>query len=245
MNTDNLTTDAVFNGRVHVMQDRAGYRFSIDAVILACRAGLHPVKTVMDLGTGCGVIPLILAFRNPNLKITGIEIQKDLADIAALNVKKNSMEDRIAIFHEDMKNLNRTVAGGPFDLVVSNPPYRKVRSGRINPNRQRALARHEIKARLSDVIGAANRLLDISGKFSIIYPAERATGLLSRMRSFNIEPKFFQSIHSLQGGEAKLILVEGAKGGRPGLKIGDPLFIYNEDGSYTNEIEMMYGNGEA
>lgn len=242
MNKDNLTADIIFDSRVSVLQDRDGYRFSIDAVILAWHAGLRPAKTVLDLGTGCGIIPLVMAFRNPGMKITGIEIQKELADIAALNVRENGMEDRIAVCRKDMKELNRNFAEA-FELVISNPPYRKVRSGRINPNRQRALARHEIMAGLPDVLGAAERMLDISGRFIIIYLAERTAGLLARMRSFNIEPKFFRTIHPRCGDEAKLILVEGVKGGRPGLKIGSPLFIYREDGSYTDEMEIMYAAG--
>ncbi|MDM8549844.1 methyltransferase [Desulfobacterales bacterium HSG2] len=194
---------------------------------------------VLDLGTGCGIIPLILAYQNPKVRIYGIEVQKGLADIAERNVKENGVADRITILYGDMKTLTRDMISGPVNLVVSNPPYRKAGSGRINPNRERAVARHEIKAALSDVIETATRMLPISGKFVTIYPAERMTDLLTGMRSAGIEPKFLRLIHSEQGTEAKLLLAEGVRKGRPGLKIGPPLFIYHKDGTYTDEVEKM------
>jgi len=234
---NSLTTDTFFNGRIRVMQSRNGYRFSIDAVLLANHAGLiNGVKTVLDLGTGCGIIPLILAYRYPNIRIYGVEIQKGLADIAALNVKENCMEDRIFILHKDMKEITSGMIPEPVDLVVSNPPYRKADSGRINPNQERAVARHEIKANLSDLLDAARRILPISGRFVTIYPAERTAELLINMHNADIEAKYLRMIHSKVQTEAKLILAEGIRGGHPGLKIAPPLFIYNEDESYTDEV---------
>jgi len=235
-----LTTDTFLNGRIQVKQSRHGYRFSIDAVIIASHARPRPNDKVLDLGTGCGIIPLILAYRYPKITVYGIEVQEELAEIAALNVKENNMEDRIAILRMDMKALRHDMTSGPADLIVSNPPYRRVESGRINPDQQRAVARHEIKATLSDVVGAASRMLNISGRFVAVYPAERMTDLLAQMRSASIEPKFLYTIHSEKNTDAKLVLVEGNKGGRPGITVGPPLVIYRKDGSYSDAIKRMF-----
>ncbi len=237
---NDLTTDTFFNGRIQIKQNRYGYRFSIDAVLLAYYARPRPGDKVLDLGTGCGIIPLILAYRNPKIQIHGIEVQEELAALAALNVKENCMDGCITIQCRDMKALQQGMISGPVDLVVSNPPYRKPESGRINPDLQRAVARHEIKVSLYDVVETARRMLRISGRFVTIYLAERMTDILTQMRSSDIEPKFLRMIHSGRNTEAKLILVEGVKGGRPGTKIGPPLIIYREDGSYTDEVEKMF-----
>ncbi|MEA3435180.1 MAG: tRNA1(Val) (adenine(37)-N6)-methyltransferase [Thermodesulfobacteriota bacterium] len=234
------TPDTFLNGRIKVKQDRSGYRFSIDSILLACHAKPHPGDKVLDLGTGCGIIPLILAYREPNLNVFGIELQKDLADIAASNVIENQMDGSITIICKDIKELKNDMISGPVDLVVSNPPYRKAESGRINPDTQRAVARHEIKVSLNDITATVRRVLRTAGRFVTIYSAERITDLLTHLRSAGIEPKFLRMIHSGINTEAKLVLVEGIKGGRPGVKIGPPLIIYDEKGDYTQEVEEMF-----
>lgn len=240
MNGVIYTSDTFFNGRIRIKQSRSGYRFSVDAVLLAHYAKPRKNDYILDLGTGCGIIPLLLAYRHPDINIYGIEVQKELADIAILNVKENCMENRIAILCMDMKELKHDTVPGPIDLVISNPPFRKADSGRINPDRQRAVARHEIKATLNDVVETASRILTVSGKFVTIYSAERTADILTQMKSVNIEPKYLRMIHSGLDTEAKLILLEGVKGARQGLKIGSPLIIYNQDGSYTDEVKAMF-----
>lgn len=234
------TSDTFFNGRIRIKQNRFGYRFSIDAVLLAHHARPHKQNRILDLGTGCGIMPLILAYRHPDIKIYGVEVQKDLAELAALNIKENGLEDRITILHMDMKALKHDRVSGPLDLVISNPPFRKADSGRINPNQQRAVARHEIKTTLYDVVETACRMLSVSGRFVTVYPAERSADILAQMRSATIEPKFLRMIHSRWDTEAKLILLEGIKGARHGLKVGSPLIIYNKDGAYTDEVKDMF-----
>ena len=235
-----LTTDTFFNGCIKVNQNRSGYRFSIDAVLLAWHAGPRPDDTVLDLGTGCGIIPMILAYRYPGIKVYGIELQTDLADIAKLNIEENKMDDRVLIRCMDMKLLNHGITSGPVDMVVCNPPFRTARSGRINPDQQRAIARHEIKTTLQDVIQTAHTMLGTSGRFVIVYPAERITDILSQMRATGIEPKWIRMIHSEKNTNAKLMLIEGKKGGRPGLKIRPALIIYRKNGTYSDEIEKMF-----
>jgi tRNA1Val (adenine37-N6)-methyltransferase len=237
-----LTTDSFFDGRIRIKQPRSGYRFSIDAVILAHQANPKPGDRLVDLGTGCGIIPMILAYRHPGLHAYGVEVQDELTAIAEDNIFDNQMHDRISILHEDMSALKIEMISGPVDLVISNPPYRKAHSGRINPDRQRAVARHEIRATLKDLIQTAHRLLRPLGHFLTIYTADRMADLFNQLRSSDLEPKFMRTIHSARNSEAKLILVEARKGGSPGMKIGPSLVIYQEDGSYTAEVEKMFAS---
>ena len=234
------TTDTFFNGKIRIAQDRTGYRFSIDAVLLAYFADPRSGDKVLDLGTGCGIIPLIMAHRVPDLAIYGVEVQAALAELAVSNVRENQLNDRITVVCADMKSLRPAMIAGPVDLVVCNPPFHRRGSGRINPDAQRAVARHEIKANLGNVIQTSHRMLRTAGRLVLIYTAERLTDILSRMRADGIEPKFIRMIHSRQDTEAALTLIEGIKGGRPDLKIAPPLIIYDEKNDYTDEVESMF-----
>jgi tRNA1Val (adenine37-N6)-methyltransferase len=237
---ESLTSDAFFNGNILIKQNRTGYRFSIDAILLASHVYARPGDRIIDIGTGCGIIALMLAYRNPEIKVFGIEIQKSLSVLAALNVKNNKMENRIEIICADVKDLKKSAISGPADIVVCNPPYRKAKSGRVNPDKQRALARHEIKITLPDVFETARKLLRVSGKFVIIYPSERTADIITHMRLSGIEPKYFRFIYSKKNAESKLVIVEGVKGGRPGATIAYPLLIYRDDGCYSDEVEGMF-----
>ncbi len=237
---DALTSDTFFAGAVRLKQQRKGYRFSIDAVLLAAHAQLRKGEKVLDLGSGCGIIPLLLAFRHPDITVYGVEIQPELAEIARNNIRENKMEDRVHIFQADMKKPDLQKISGPADLVISNPPYRKISSGRLNPRSQQAIARHEIMAGLADVTGAARRILQISGRFLIIYPAERMAELLSQMQAADLEPKWLRPVYSRRHSEAKLLIAEGIRGGKPGMKIRSPLLIYEKDGSYTPEVKQIF-----
>ena len=236
---NSYTTDTFFNGKIRIAQDRTGYRFSIDAVLLAYFADPRSGDKVLDLGTGCGIIPLILAYRQPHIAIYGVEVQTELAELAVCNVRENQLEDRITVFCNDMKLLRPAMTAGPVDLVVCNPPFRRQGSGRINPDTQRAVARHEIKANLGDIIQTSHRMLRTAGRLVLIYTAGRLTDVLCRMRTDGIEPKFIRMIHSRQDTAADLILIEGVKGGRPDLKIAPPLIIYDKKTDYTDEVESM------
>jgi len=237
---DALTTDAFFDGKLHIKQAASGYRFSLDAVLLAWHARPRADERVLDLGTGCGIIPLILAYRFPSIAAFGIEIQEDLAELAISNVTANHMQNRITVLRQDMCNLKPNMIGGPVDLVVCNPPYRKPNSGRLNPDAQRAIARHELKVNLADVLQTVRRMLRTAGRFVTVYTAERIVELLSQMRTAGIEPKFMRSIHSQPDTEAKLILVDGVKGAQPGTRLGPPLIIYAANAEYSKEVQGMF-----
>ncbi len=150
------------------------------------------------------------------------------------------MSDRIVILHQDLKDLRPARLAAPVDLVVSNPPYRKAGSGRMNIDRQQAVARHEIQAAMADVVAAAARMIEISGRFAVIFPAERLAALFFEMQKAGIEPKFLRMIHARSGSAAKLALVEGMKGGRPGLAVAPALIIYHDDGTYTDTAAAMF-----
>jgi tRNA1Val (adenine37-N6)-methyltransferase len=235
-----VSTDTFFNGRMTVKQPRTGYRYSIDAVILANHVRPRPTDLVMDLGTGCGIIPLIIGFRHPGVKLYGVEIQPDLAHIARSNTAANQLDNRIEILSVDMRALRLSTLSGPVDMVVSNPPFYRVATGRINPDSQRAIARHEIKITLEDLLKAAARVLRTAGKFACIYGSDRLVDLFARMRTCHIEPKFMRLIHSRAATEARLVLVEGVKGGSGGLMVGPPLFIYGRGNDYTDEVQRMF-----
>lgn len=236
---DHVTFDTFFDGRLQVAQPDKGYRYSIDTILLAALPRLKPGQALLDLGTGCGIIPLILAFRFPETRITGVELQPELAQLADLNVSNNGMRNRVRIIHEDLRRLSLEMVAGPVDWIVSNPPYRRAASGRINPNCQRALARHEINVNLQELIDTVKRLLRTGGRFAVIYPSERAVDLLSLMRLAGLEPKWMQSIHSQAGHPAKLVLVQAVLGGGPGLTIETPLVIYDPDGKYSGAVQEM------
>ncbi|MCJ7773805.1 MAG: methyltransferase [Desulfobacterales bacterium] len=237
---DTLTTDSFFDGQLKVKQSKTGYRFSLDAIVLAGHARPRQGDRILDIGTGCGIISLIIAYHHRNIKIYGIEVQETLAKIASLNVEENEMKNRVEIIHKDLKELNVDDISGPVNIVVSNPPYRKVEAGRINPDSQKAVAKHEICMELNDMVKAARRMLLPAGRFVMVYAVQRLTDILTSMRDTGIEPKYFRMIHPDIHSAAKLILVEGVKGGNTGMENGPPLILYNEDGSYTDEVQNMF-----
>ncbi|KJS28501.1 MAG: hypothetical protein VR64_24265 [Desulfatitalea sp. BRH_c12] len=242
MNPSSETTrDTFFNGRLIVTQSRDGYRFSIDAVLLAATVKPKRGDTLLDLGTGCAIMPLVLAARHPDIHICAVEIQSEMAHIAQQNVSDNHMQSRITVVHADLRSLPSKEVCGPFDWVVSNPPYRAVHTGRINPNSQRAVARHEMKVDLMQLLACCRRMLRTGGACMIVYPAVRIVDLLAGMRQAGLEPKCLQAVHSCHGQVAKLILVQAVKGGRVGLCIKAPLTVYAPDGDYTEEVQEMLG----
>lgn len=239
------TADSFGGGRIRIRQPRSGYRFSIDAVLLAGQVTPGPSERIVDLGTGCGVIALLLAFGRPQLRVWGIELQPEMAALAAENVRDNGWSDRVSILQADLQAIGPAELGGPVDRVVANPPYRRAHSGRVNPDGQRALARHEITVTLAGLIAAARRLLKTGGRLHLVYAAERTAELLGGMRAEGIEPKRLRPIQSRRDEDAALILVEGIKGARTGMTLAPPLVVYADAGGYTEEVESMVRRADA
>ncbi|SEA24037.1 tRNA1Val (adenine37-N6)-methyltransferase [Desulfuromusa kysingii] len=239
------TLDTLSIGHLQLLQAKDGYRYSLDPVLLTFFASVQKGATVFDLGTGSGVLPLLLACRSEAREFVGIEIQTSLAERAVRNVELNGYQGRITILHHDIRDLKGTIAGGGADLVVSNPPYRHPGSGRVSTKEERTAARHEVFGGLVDFIAAASWLLRNGGRFAVIYLAERLSELLFEMTSAGLEPKRLRMVHPRQGKDARMVLVEGCKGGRSGLRVEEPLYVYAASGSgrnYSTEILQMYGS---
>jgi tRNA1Val (adenine37-N6)-methyltransferase len=239
--TKSETCDTLFGGKIKVVQEKDGYRFSIDAILLASFVWLRRGERVIDLGTGVGVIPLILSKRGEGAEqIVGVEIQRRLAELAKRNILINGLKGLITIYQGDIRGLNNTFPPSFFDVVVTNPPYYRVSSGRINPRSQKAIARHEVTCNIDDILQIAYYLLKEGGRVFVIFPARRAITLLDSLRSATLEPKRLRWVHSREGEEAKFILTEAHKGGGEGVEVLPPLFVYSDMGSYTPEMEILY-----
>lgn len=238
------TLDNLSIGNLQLLQAENGYRYSLDPILLARFVAVKRGARVVDLGTGCGILSLLLARLGDVEECVGIELQPGLADQAVRNVELNSLHNRVRIFEGDIRNIRDILTASCFDLVVSNPPYRQSDSGRIAPNDERAAARHELAGGLADFIAAASWLLKNGGSFFVIYLVERLPELMVRMSAAGLEPKRLRMVHPRPGETAKMVLLEGRKGGRPGLQVEKPLYIYkNSEGrrDYTEEMLQMYG----
>jgi tRNA1Val (adenine37-N6)-methyltransferase len=239
MNSSSETVDALFNGRLTLYQSRAGYRFSLDALLLADFATIRSGDRVVDLGTGNGVVPLVLADLHPTIRLTGIELQKSLLERARRNVAANHLEKRVEIIAGDVRRWSKIAAPASFDAAVCNPPYRRAGSGRLNPDAERQLARHEVSGGLQEFLAAASFLLRAKGRMALVYPALRAVDLLAGLRHAGIEPKRLRLVHSFPTAPASLLLAEGVKGGRGGLAVLAPLTIYRQGKEYSEEVASL------
>ena len=243
--TGDRTLDALFNGQLRILQGRKGYRFSLDAVLLATFASPRGAEKVVDLGAGSGVVSLILAKLHPNLAVTGLEIQETMVTWAQKSARLNQLESRVTILQCDVRRIAKVLPPGGADLVVCNPPYRKPTSGRISPNKEKRIARHEIAGSLIDFVRAGAYLLPMNGRMVVIYPASRTVDLLGTMRPAKIEPKRLRMVHSFAGSEASLVLVEGVKGGRNGIEVHAPLIIYEKGKQYGAEVASILAGSSA
>jgi len=233
--------DTLFQGRLAIIQRKRGYRFSLDAVLLAAFVQLHGREKVVDLGTGNGVIPLVLASLYPSVRIIGLEIQEEMVERAGRSVALNRLEERVEIVQGDVCFIEEIFSAQSFDYAVCNPPYRRPRSGRINPDPERRVARHELRASLSDFLRAGAYLLRRGGRMALVYPAPRMLDLFQSMRDEGMEPKRVKLVYSFDGAPATLVLVEGVKGGRSEMKILPPLVIYTQGRRYTAEMRAIIG----
>lgn len=234
-----MTADAFLNGKLLVHQDRCGYRFSLDAVLLAGLTRIRRADRALDLGTGCGVIPLIWACRQLGRRLVGVEIQPELVHLARKNVVENGFSERIEIVEMDFRTISQHLLPEDWDLVVSNPPYRRLNTGRINPNRQRALARHELTGSVQDVFAAADHLLPEAGRLAVIYPAARLEHLMVTAHRHGFSPKALTVIHSRCSDSARLVHLECCKGGGEELHVAPPFFIYDRDGTYSKAMQSL------
>lgn len=234
------TVDEILGGRLRIIQKQGGYRFSIDSLLLADFASMHEDDSLIDLGTGSGIVAMILAHRSRCRRIVGIDIQEELAAMAKRSVVLNGLEGCVEIRVADIRRPDSLCAAGTFDTAVFNPPYRRLRSGRMNPDPEKAVARHELAGAVGDFLAAAGHALREGGRACAIYPAARMVEILSQMRARRIEPKRLRMVYSRPGARGEFVLVEGVKGGREELAVEPPLYIYGETGKYSPEMAAVF-----
>ncbi len=233
------TLDSWGKGALRIIQKKRGYRFSIDPLILYDFVQLKDRSRILDLGTGSGVLALLLARAYPLSMLTAVELSPEMMDLAYRNRALNELRDRISLIQGDLCQLPSFLKKGLFDAVVSNPPYRPLQSGRLNPDPQKALARHEIRVTLPQWLEAVTHGLKAGGKWFVIYPAWRLVSLLTLCRQHRLEPKRVRFVHSLPGKEAEWVLLEAAYQGREELKILPPLTVYQKAGVYSPHIQNL------
>lgn len=227
-----------------VIQKRNGFRFGIDAVLLANFAKVRKKDYVVDLCSGTGIIPFIIAGKNEVDHVTGVEIQSDMAEMANRSVLYNDLQDKIDFVQGDLKDNELLKRIGKVDVVTVNPPYKLQNSGIINENNKNAIARHEICCTLDDVIKASSILLKDNGKLYMVHRPERIADILCAMRKYKVEPKQIRMVQPNINKAPNLILIEGQKNGGKFLKLQNTLYVYDEKGEYTKEINMIYGKME-
>jgi len=230
--------DLVIN-QLKIIQSESEFCFSLDAILLAHFATVKQGATVVDLGTGTGVIALLLATRGVG-HVTGLEVSPSMAAMAMRSVMLNRLEDQVAIIQGDLCKVKEKLPAGNYDLVVSNPPYRPVGGGFMSPNDRVAMARHEVTATLQDVVNAAKYLVKTRGRFAMVHLPERMSEILVAMSQAGLEPKRLQLVHSTMNKKPKMLLIEGIRAGKPGLEVLPPLVVYKSDGSYSDEIQKYY-----
>ena len=241
---DEETIDELRRFDLKVAQKKDGYRFSLDPLLLCdfCEPGGK--GRIADLGTGCGVIPLVMARSGSSASIVGVEHQEAMAELARRNVETNGLSDRITILHDDLLHLRNLIPVSSFDLVLSNPPFRQQGTGKISPKAGRDLARHESTANLADFLATAKYLVKPAGRICFIYHPSRLAELFAAAAELKLAALRLRMIHGSCSAEARMFLVELAKGRRGELRVLPPLVVYDEDGRYTEEMERIFGGDE-
>lgn len=230
-----------------IIQNTKGFCFGIDSVILSDFAkNIKKGSKVVDLGTGTGIIGLLLCKKTELKEIVGVEIQKEVAEMANRSIKLNKLEDKFKILNTDINKIfeDKLLEKNKFDVVVMNPPYKEKGTGKINEVDSKIISRHEVKATLSDFIKVASNLLKDKGEIYIVHKPERMPDIIQKMRENKIEPKEIKTVYSNKKTEASLILIKGIKSANKFFKILEPLYIYEENGEHTKEIKEIYNIGE-
>ena len=229
-----------------LIQDTDAFCFGMDAVLLADFVQAGPEDAVLDLGTGNGVLPLLLDGRDKGGCFTGLEIQPKAAALACRNMVLNGLQEKVRIVCGDLKEASALLGRAAFSIVVTNPPYMNENHGLVNPDEAKAVARHELRCTLEDVIRESAAVLQPGGRCFMIHRPRRLTEILTLMSRFGLAPKRLRFVHSFADSPAEMVLVEGARGGKPWIKTMAPLIVYGAGREYTAEIRRIYfGEEEA
>lgn len=234
------TIDSLFKKDFLLIQEKAGYRFSLDPLLLAFFTKIKPNEQVIDLGAGNGIISLLLSKIYTEAKYIAVEVQSRSADQALRNIIINREANKIQVLQEDVKNLPSLLPPGTVDVIVSNPPYRPLNTGRINPNSCRAKARHEVVASLKTFLTVTSVLLRNGGRAYFMFPAFRLAELISLLKECRLEPKVIQLIYCSLSSEASHVLVEALKNRQVGLRVLPPFFLYTEKSIVSETLEKVY-----
>jgi len=233
-----ITLDGICG--IKLYQNKNGYRFSVDAVLLYAFINVKHAKNIIDLGTGSGIIGLLLAKKYTNSRIILVELQESLYRLVLKNITINGLDDSAEAVMADIKDIKKKLQPASCDIVVSNPPFRKLAAGLINPREEKAIARHEIELKFADLAESAAYLLRDRGRFFIILHPERILEVVDTLRQRHLEPKRVRFVYNNIASESKMVLIEAVKDGRPGIKIEKPLIIYDQNGFYTEEVKSIY-----
>lgn len=224
-----------------IIQSKDKFCFGIDAVLLSDFAEVRKNEKVLDIGTGTGIIPILLTAKSNGLSFTGLEIQNESAKMAERSVAINHLEDKVSIVNGDIKDALKYFERESFNVITSNPPYMIDSAGELNEEDEITIARHEIKCTLDDVIREGSKLLKVSGRFYMVHRPFRLVEIFETFRKYNLEPKTMRMVHPFIDKEPNMVLIEAVKCGKPRLKTLKPLIVYREQGVYTDEIYDIYG----
>lgn len=242
LKADERIDDLQYKG-LKLIQKINGFCFGLDAVLLANFADVKRDDKVIDLGTGTGVIPVLIAGKTEAGKIIGVEIQPEMAEMAARSIRLNDLGSRVEVVCDDLRNSLERFGPSKFNVVVTNPPYMNQGGGLVNPSDTKAISRHEIMCTLQDVIKVSSKLLVPGGQLAMVHRPERLVDIIYLMRSYRIEPKYIRFVHPSPYKKANLLLIKGTRNGNPQLKMMEPLYVYDEKGNYSEEINKIYCRG--
>ena len=234
-----VTTDDLQNG-YYIYQPADGFRFGVDAVLLSEFSRIKPGENVLDMGTGTGIIPILLAAKTKGRHFTGLEIQEFSAAVAKESVLLNKLEERIDIVNGDIKEASKLFGNESFNVIVSNPPYMIADHGLRNDADEKYIARHEALCTFDDIAREASRVLISKGRFYLIHSPFSLAELFMTLKKYKLEPKRMRLVHSYVDKEPQMVLIEASKGGNSGIKIEKPLIIYEKGGEYTEELKEIY-----
>lgn len=224
-----------------IIQNTSKFCFGMDAVLLSSFAKANEGDKVIDLGTGTGIIPILMEAKTKADSFIGLEIQEESVDMAKRSVLMNGQEKKITIVYGDIKTASKDLGAAMFDVVTTNPPYMNNSHALVNPNEAKAIARHEIMCDLEDVVREGAKLLKVGGKMYMVHRPFRLIEIVSEMKKYKLEPKRIRFVHPYVDKEPNMVLIEAAKGGKPMVKVEKPLIVYKDVNIYTDEIHEIYG----
>ena len=238
---ENERVDDLQRNNLKIIQKTDGFCFGMDAVLLSGFANVKRGEKVLDMGTGTGIIPLLLSAKTEGEHFTALEIQKEIAEMAARSVAMNHLEEKIEVVNGDIKEASRIFGAASFDVVTTNPPYMNDAHGLKNPTEVKAISRHEVLCTLEDVVREGAKVLKPGGRMYMVHRPHRLIEIITAMKQYKLEPKRMCLVHPFKDKEANMVLIEAVRGGGSWLKVEAPIVVYKEPGVYTDEIYSIYG----